>query len=120
MIIGLYKAKFIHARQSRRRGEYLEFATMDRGTWLNIRRLLELIDCLPPAERKAIYYQGWKGPTKLARLNQSKPWKTRAVQSGKRSYPTPVYPELASANFRRNRDVTADDVREGTRDEHRL
>ena len=52
--IGLYKTEVI-----RRRGPWrtLEFATLERVDWFNMRRLLEPIGEVPPAEFEAQYYQ---------------------------------------------------------------
>ena len=53
---GLYKAEVIH-RRSWQSLEAVELATLEWVNWFNLRRLLEPISNIPPAEAEAAYYQ---------------------------------------------------------------
>lgn len=55
-INGLYKAELIH-KQSWKKREAVELATLTWIDWFNHRRLLGPIANIPPAEAEAIYYQ---------------------------------------------------------------
>jgi transposase InsO family protein len=55
-IIGLYKAEVIQRKGSWRHLEAVEFATLTWVDWFNMRRLLEPIGYVPPAEYEAHYY----------------------------------------------------------------
>ncbi|HEY0354416.1 MAG TPA: IS3 family transposase, partial [Enterovirga sp.] len=55
-VIGLFKAEVIHRRGPWRSFEAVEFATLEWVDWFNIRRLLEPIGNVPPAEAEAGYY----------------------------------------------------------------
>ena len=55
-INGLYKAEVIH-RRSWQSLEAVELATLEWVNWFNLRRLLEPISNIPPAEAEAAYYQ---------------------------------------------------------------
>jgi transposase InsO family protein len=55
-IIGLYKAEVIQRKGPWRHLEAVEFATLTWVDWFNMRRLLEPIGYVPPAEYEARYY----------------------------------------------------------------
>jgi len=55
-IIGLYKTEVIQRKGPWRHLEGVEFATLDWVDWFNMRRLLEPIGYVPPAEYEAQYY----------------------------------------------------------------
>ncbi|WP_188969090.1 integrase core domain-containing protein, partial [Neoroseomonas lacus] len=55
-INGLYKAEVIHRRGPWRSLEAVQFATLEWVDWFNLRRLLEPIGNIPPAEAEALYY----------------------------------------------------------------
>jgi putative transposase len=55
-IIGLFKTEVIHRKGPWRHLEAVEFATLTWVDWFNMRRLLEPIGYVPPAEYEAQYY----------------------------------------------------------------
>lgn len=55
-INGLYKAEVIHRRGPWRSFEAVELATLEWVDWFNLRRLLEPIGNIPPAEAEQNYY----------------------------------------------------------------
>lgn len=56
-IIGRYKTEVIHRRGPWRNVEAVEFATLEWVHWFNLRRLLEPIGNVPPAELETSYYE---------------------------------------------------------------
>jgi transposase InsO family protein len=60
-IIGLFKAEVIQRKGPWRHLEAVEFATLTWVDWFNMRRLLEPIGYVPPAEYEASYYQQLAG-----------------------------------------------------------
>ena len=56
-VIGLYKTEVIRRRGPWRTLEAVEFATLEWMDWFNMRRLLEPIGDVPPAECEAQYYE---------------------------------------------------------------
>ena len=56
-IIGLFKTEVIHRKGPWRHREAVEFATLTWVDWFNMRRLLEPIGYVPPAEYEARYYE---------------------------------------------------------------
>jgi putative transposase len=60
-IIGLYKTEMIQRKGPWRHLDGVEFATLDWVDWFNMRRLLEPIGYVPPAEYEANYYQQLTG-----------------------------------------------------------
>ncbi len=56
-VIGLFKAEVIRRRGPWRNLEAVEFATLTWIEWFNMRRLLEPIGYVPPAEFEARYYE---------------------------------------------------------------
>jgi putative transposase len=56
-VIGLYKTEIIRRLGPWRSLEAVEFATLAWVDWFNMRRLLEPIGYVPPAEYEAQYYQ---------------------------------------------------------------
>jgi putative transposase len=56
-VIGLYKTEVIHRRGPWRRLDDVEYATLEWVDWFNIRRLLESIGNIPPAEFELSYYR---------------------------------------------------------------
>ena len=56
-IIGLFKTEVIQRQGPWRHLEAVEFATLAWVDWFNMRRLLEPIGYVPPAEYEASYYQ---------------------------------------------------------------
>ena len=56
-VIGLFKTEVIRRQGPWRNFEMVEFATLAWADWFNMRRLLEPIGCVPPAEYEAQYYQ---------------------------------------------------------------
>jgi putative transposase len=55
-IIGLFKTEVIQLKGPWRHLEAVEFATLNWVDWFNMRRLLEPIGYMPPAEYEAQYY----------------------------------------------------------------
>jgi Integrase core domain len=55
-IIGLFKTEVIQRKGPWRHLEAVEFATLTWVDWFNMRRLLEPIGYVPPAEYEARYY----------------------------------------------------------------
>jgi transposase InsO family protein len=55
-VIGLFKTEVIHPRGPWRSREAVEFATLEWMDWFNLRRLLEPIGNIPPAEAEARDY----------------------------------------------------------------
>ena len=55
-VIGLFKTEVIQRKGPWRHLEAVEFATLDWVDWFNMRRLLEPIGYVPPAEYEARYY----------------------------------------------------------------
>jgi putative transposase len=55
-VIGLFKTEVIRRRGPWRSLEAVEFATLEWVEWFNMRRLLEPIGYVPPAEFEAAYY----------------------------------------------------------------
>ena len=68
-IIGLYKAEVIHQGGPWRNVDHVEFETLDWVDWVNNRRPLEPIGCIPPAEFEALYCQEQETPAVSAGLN---------------------------------------------------
>jgi len=56
-INGMYKATLIHRRGPWKTREAVELATLEWVPWLNNRRLLEPIGCIPPAAAEANYWR---------------------------------------------------------------
>jgi putative transposase len=56
-VIGLFKTEVIRLKGPWRGLEAVEFATLDWVNWFNMRRLLEPIGYVPPAEYEARYYE---------------------------------------------------------------
>ena len=56
-VIGLFKTEVIRRLGPWRHLEAVEFATLDWVDWFNMRRLLEPIGYIPPAEYEARYYE---------------------------------------------------------------
>jgi len=56
-VIGLFKTEVIRRQGPWRTLEAVEFATLAWVDWFNMRRLLEPIGYVPPAEYEAQYYQ---------------------------------------------------------------
>jgi transposase InsO family protein len=56
-VIGLFKTEVIQRTGPWRHLEAVEFATLDWVDWFNMRRLLEPIGYVPPAEYEARYYE---------------------------------------------------------------
>jgi transposase InsO family protein len=56
-VIGLFKTEVIRRKGPWRHLEAVEFATLDWVDWFNLRRLLEPIGYVPPAEYEARYYE---------------------------------------------------------------
>jgi putative transposase len=56
-VIGLFKTEVIRRLGPWRHREAVEFATLDWVDWFNMRRLLEPIGYIPPAEYEARYYE---------------------------------------------------------------
>jgi putative transposase len=65
-INGLFKAGVIYRRAPWRSFEAVEFATLEWVDWFNIRRLLESIGNVPPAEAEIRYYEQMKTPALAA------------------------------------------------------
>jgi transposase InsO family protein len=55
-VIGLFKTEVIQRKGPWRHLEAVEFATLEWVDWFNMRRLLEPIGYVPPAEYEARYY----------------------------------------------------------------
>jgi putative transposase len=64
-IIGLYKTEVIQRKGPWRHLEGVEFATLHWVDWFNMRRLLEPIGYVPPAEYEARYYEQLREPTTI-------------------------------------------------------
>ncbi len=64
-IIGLFKTEVIQRKGPWRHLEAVEFATLTWVDWFNMRRLLEPIGYLPPAEYEARYYEQQREPTTI-------------------------------------------------------
>ena len=64
-IIGLFKTEVIQRKGPWRHLEAVEFATLTWVDWFNMRRLLEPIGYLPPAEHEARYYEQQRKPTTI-------------------------------------------------------
>jgi putative transposase len=60
-IIGLFKTEVIQRKGPWRHLEAVEFATLTWVDWFNMRRLLEPIGYVPPAEYEADYYEQLNG-----------------------------------------------------------
>jgi hypothetical protein len=60
-VIGLFKTEVIQRKGPWRSLEAVEFATLAWVDWFNMRRLLEPIGYVPPAEYEASYYQQLAG-----------------------------------------------------------
>jgi putative transposase len=60
-VIGLFKTEVIQRKGPWRDREAVEFATLDWVDWFNMRRLLEPIGYVPPAEFEASYVQQLAG-----------------------------------------------------------
>ncbi|WP_343065157.1 IS3 family transposase [Halomonas fontilapidosi] len=56
-VIGLFKTEVIRRSGPWRHLEAVEFATLEWVDWFNLRRLLEPIGNMPPAEREALYHE---------------------------------------------------------------
>jgi transposase InsO family protein len=56
-VIGLFKTEVIRRKGPWRTLEAVEFATLEWVDWFNMRRLLEPIGDIPPAEYEAHYYE---------------------------------------------------------------
>jgi transposase InsO family protein len=56
-VIGLFKTEVIRPRGPWRSLEAVEFATLERVDWVNIRRLLAPIGHIPPAEAESAYHE---------------------------------------------------------------
>jgi transposase InsO family protein len=56
-VIGLFKTELIRRKGPRQNIEAVEFATLTWVDWFNMRRLLEPIGYVPPAEYEARYYE---------------------------------------------------------------
>ena len=65
-VIGLFKTEVIHRRGPWRSFEAVEFATLEWVDWFNMRRLLEPIGNMPPAEAEARYYAQAQEPALAA------------------------------------------------------
>jgi transposase InsO family protein len=68
-IFGLFKAEVIWPNGPWKRLKEVELAVLEWVDWFNNRRLLEPIGDIPPAEFKAMYYEGQEGLAKEAGLN---------------------------------------------------
>jgi transposase InsO family protein len=64
-IIGLFKTEVIQCKGPWRHLEAVEFATLRWVDWFNMRRLLEPIGYVPPAEYEASYYEQRRGPAPI-------------------------------------------------------
>jgi transposase InsO family protein len=64
-IIGLFKTEVIQRKGPWRHLEAVEFATLRWVDWFNMRRLLEPIGYVPPAEYEASYYEHLRGPSTI-------------------------------------------------------
>jgi putative transposase len=64
-VIGLFKTEVIHHKGPWRHLEAVELATLQWVDWFNMRRLLEPIGYVPPAEYEARYYQQLREPTTI-------------------------------------------------------
>ena len=64
-IIGLFKTEVIQRKGPWRHLEAVEFATLTWVGWFNMRRLLEPIGYLPPAEYEARCYEQHREPTTI-------------------------------------------------------
>jgi transposase InsO family protein len=61
-VIGLFKTEVIRQKGPWRSLEAVEFATLVRVDWFNMRRLFGPIADIPPAEYEAQYYAQATGP----------------------------------------------------------
>jgi putative transposase len=64
-IIGLFKTEVIQRKGPWRQLAAVEFATLRWVDWFNMRRLLEPIGYVPPAEYEASYYEQLRGPATI-------------------------------------------------------
>jgi transposase InsO family protein len=64
-IIGLFKTEVIQRKGPWRHLEAVEFVTLRWVDWFNMRRLLEPIGYVPPAEYEASYYEQLRGPATI-------------------------------------------------------
>ena len=64
-VIGLFKTEVIQRKGPWRSLEAVEFATLAWVDWFNMRRLLEPIGYVPPAEYEASYYEQLRGPATI-------------------------------------------------------
>jgi putative transposase len=64
-VISLFKAEVIQRTGPWRHLEAVEFATLDWVDWFNMRRLLEPIGYVPPAEYEARYYEQLREPATI-------------------------------------------------------
>ena len=65
-MFGLFKAEVIWPRGPWKNMEEVEYATLEWVDWFNIRRLLEPIGDIPPAEFEQVYYDQLEGQAKAA------------------------------------------------------
>ncbi len=65
-VIGLYKTEVIFRRGPWRHVEAVEFAALEWVDWLNNRRLLDPIGCIPSVEFERQYYEKQDPPAILA------------------------------------------------------
>ena len=65
-VIGLFKTEVIRRRGPWKSLEAVEFATLEWVDWFNIRRLLEPIGNIPPAEAEARFYADNQGLAMVA------------------------------------------------------
>ncbi len=68
-IIGLYKTEVIYHRGPWRNIDAVEYATLEWVDWFNIRRLLEPIENIPPAEFEMAYYRQQEESVMVAGVN---------------------------------------------------
>jgi putative transposase len=64
-VIGLFKTEVIQRKGPWRHREAVEFATLDWVDWFNMRRLLEPIGYVPPADYEARYYEQLREPAAI-------------------------------------------------------
>ncbi len=64
-VIGLFKTEVIRLKGPWRHLEAVEFATLAWVDWFNMRRLLEPIGYVPPAEYEARYYEQLREPATI-------------------------------------------------------
>jgi putative transposase len=65
-VIGLFKTEMIQRKGPWRHLEAVEFATLEWVDWFNMRRLLEPIGYVPPAEYEARYSEQRRRPATIA------------------------------------------------------